>query len=249
MAAPVTTIVDHAEAVARAAADAFVDCAREAVARRRTFTVALSGGSTPKRLYELLAADARLDARMWSHMHFFWGDERCVPPDHRDSNYHMTREAMLAHVPVPRLNQHRIEGEREPHVAAAGYEDTMQRALPERVDGLPVIDLVLLGLGTDGHTASLFPGTTLLDERGRWVAAGWVPSVQAWRVTMTLPVLAAGRLVLGLAAGADKADAVARLLGPPGEPMIPARMVTAAAAQARWILDRAAVSGLPAGTA
>lgn len=239
MAPALKTIVDDAEAVSVAAADVVVRTAIDAIAARGRFTLALSGGSTPKALYERLASDIRVDAAAWSSVHVYFGDERCVPPDHRDSNYRMAREALLAQVAIPAAQVHRMETEREPADAAAAYEATLRATLATG-DGMPVLDLVLLGLGADGHTASLFPGTTLLDERHRWAVAGWVPTVQAWRVSLTLPVLAAGRLLLGLAAGADKAPAVARLFEPNPQAPIPARAVGDAATHVAWIVDRAA---------
>jgi 6-phosphogluconolactonase len=244
-----TTVVADLPALARAAADAVAAAAAEAVTRRGVFTIALSGGSTPRRLYEALArppAAGGLETSLWPHVQLLWGDERAVPPEHRDSNYRMVREALLEAAPIPAANVHRIEAERDPHDAAARYEETLRHVVAGRSsEDVPVIDLVLLGLGEDGHTASLFPGDDMLQERGRLVTAGWVAAVAAWRITLTLPVLAAARQVLGLAAGPEKAAAVAGLLAPSGSGVSPARLVTDRAGQARWIIDRAAAARVP----
>jgi 6-phosphogluconolactonase len=235
------------ESLSDAAANEFVRCAREAVAAQGRFTVALSGGSTPRRLYQLLAAKSFRSQVDWGRVEFFWGDERCVPPDHADSNYHMAREAMLSHLPIPAEHIHRMEAERPDREAAArDYE-----ALLARVFGVsagaepPALDLVLLGMGPDGHTASLFPRTTALNETTRWVVANHVPQLNTDRLTLTLPILNRAREVLFLVAGADKAERWAEALGPSfaEAPRLPVQLIRPALAL-KWFVDFAAASRL-----
>lgn len=223
-------VFSNSEALARGAAEHFVARSAAAVAQKGVFTVALSGGSTPKALYQLLAGtDEPFRAQIpWSQTHFFWSDERHVPPDHPDSNYRMTHEAMLSHVPVPESNVHRVHGE-NPNAdqAASEYEQTL----------LP-LDLILLGLGTDGHTASIFPGSEVLHETKRLVAAPWVEKLNTYRITMTLPLLNSGASVVFLVSGADKAEIVKAVLEGPKQ--YPAQFVQPANGQLLWMLDRLA---------
>jgi 6-phosphogluconolactonase len=219
-------IFANAQELARGAAEYFVARSGEAVARKGFFTVALSGGSTPKALYQLLVD---LDVP-WSQTHFFWSDERHVPPDHPDSNYRMAYEAMLARVPVPESNIHRVHGENPDAAEAANeYEQTL----------LP-LDLILLGLGTDGHTASIFPGSEVLNETKRLVAAPWVEKFNAYRITMTLPLLNNGASVLFLVSGADKAGIVKEVIEGPKQ--YPAQFVQPAHGQLLWMLDKDAAA-------
>jgi 6-phosphogluconolactonase len=212
-------------ALARAAAEEVARLAAEALAARGAFRLALAGGSTPRALYRLLADPAQpfRDRIPWSVVHAFFGDERAVPPESADSNARMAREALLDHVPLAAV--HRIEGELGAEEAAARYEDVLFAHFGDV--RLPVFDLVLLGLGSDGHTASLFPGSPALQERRRWAVAGPAglpPPVP--RVTLTIPVLEAARAALFLVAGADKAEALRRLLRPRAdEPLVPAAQI------------------------
>jgi 6-phosphogluconolactonase len=223
-------IFSNAQELARGAAEYFVARSGEAVARKGSFTVALSGGSTPKILYQLLVD---LDVP-WSKTHFFWSDERHVPPDHPDSNYRMTYEAMLSRVPVPESNVHRIHGENPDAADAANeYEQTL----------LP-LDLILLGLGTDGHTASIFPGSEVLHETERLIAAVWVEKFNAYRITMTLPLLNNSGSVLFLVSGAEKAEVVKEVLEGPKK--YPAQLVQPTHGQLLWMLDKDAASYLAA---
>jgi 6-phosphogluconolactonase len=234
-------VLPDAAAVAARAAELFADAARGAVAARGRFVVALAGGSTPRLLYERLAADAALP---WGATHVWFGDERCVPPDHADSNYRMAREALLAHVPVPESEVLRIEGERAPADAAERY-DALLRGAAEAADDGAAFDLVLLGMGPDGHTASLFPGGEALGERERWAVAVPAPEhvgPHLPRVTLTLPALGAAREVLVLATGAGKREAAAAALGAPGAAggdAPPAGLVRGLA-RTVWLLDAAA---------
>lgn len=241
--------VADAEALAAAAAAVVVDSASRAVAARGRFTIALSGGATPRRLYQLLAdPGAPFRGRLpWDRVHVFFGDERHVPPDHQDSNYRAAREALLDHVSVASV--HRMRGE-EPDagLAAAAYEAELARFFAAPAGGpAPRIDLVLLGLGADGHTASLFPGSPALHERRRWVVAPYVEKLGARRITLTFPALDRAREVVFVVSGAEKADALARVLAPSGEAEPPpAARVKPTAGPPRWLVDHAAAARLPA---
>jgi 6-phosphogluconolactonase len=240
-------IFADAEAVSLAAAQEFVRCAGPAIAARGRFAVALSGGSTPRRLYQLLAGEPFRTQVDWSRVDFFWGDERSVPPDHPDSNYRMAREAMLEELPVPADRVHRLEAERADRDAAArAYQETLARVLGVPAGGEPpALDLILLGMGPDGHTASLFPHTAALAEKGRWVVVNYVPKFATDRLTLTAPVLNRGREVLFLVAGADKAEPLAEVLeGPPDPERLPAQMIRPAHGRLAWYVDRPAAARL-----
>ena len=251
MIAPVVRRVADADAVAHAAAELVADAASRAVSYRGRFTLALAGGSTPRRLYALLAdASAPFRARIaWQRTHVFFGDERHVPPDHADSNFRMAREALLDHVQVASVD--RMLGElQDASAAARSYEAELRRFFGVGDgDRPPSLDLVLLGLGPDGHTASLFPGSAALEERVRWVVAPFVASVRAHRITVTLPVLERAREVVFLVSGAEKAPALASVLAPaPGVAPPPAARVRPQAGGPIWIVDRAAAGGVEAGS-
>lgn len=237
-----------AGALARDAAEELARCAEEAVRERGRFTLALAGGSTPKRLYELLAdRDAPFRERIdWSSVHFFWGDERHVPPDHSDSNYRMAREALLDAVPVPPGNVHRIRAELPGAVqAAAEYEAELRRSFALVPGEVPRFDLVLLGLGADGHTASLFPGSEALHERERLVAAPWIAKLQAFRITLTPPVIERAAEVLFLVSGEDKAPALHAVLAGERDPdRLPAQLARPRDGRLLWLVDRTAASRL-----
>ena len=206
------------------------------------FTVALSGGSTPRRLYERLASQPYASRIPWSGWHVFWGDERCVPPDDPDSNYRMAKEALLDRVPISPANIHRMRGETGPGEAAEEYEavvrDVFQAATPS-------FDLILLGLGEDGHTASLFPGTQALEERRRLVVGNEVPRLGAHRITFTLPLINEAKVVAFLVTDESKSRTVQRVLEPaPTEPVLPAALVRPAAGSVHWFLTRVAATWL-----
>ena len=225
-------VYDDAGEVAREAADAFVGIVAGALADRAVARVALAGGSTPKAMYRLLASPAFRDRVDWARVEIFFGDERCVPPDHADSNYRMAREALLDHVPLGADRVHRIAGERPPAEAAAQYQQKLVR-----LGDPPRLDLVLLGMGPDGHTASLFPGTPVLTETRALAAAVYVEKMASWRVTLTAPVLSAAAHVMITTVGAEKAAALATALaGAPGS--VPIQLVRAV--DQRWLVDRAA---------
>ena len=237
------------DALSRAAADELAAIARAAVADRGTCSLALSGGSTPKRLFQLLAQRGR-DALPWDHIELWWGDESTVPPDHADSNYRMTREALLDPLGLPlglaASHVHPIDGALADHDAAArAYE----RALVTALGSPPVFDLVLLGMGPDGHTASLFPGSPALAETARWVVANPVTSPlvhgSTTRITLTAPALNAARKIWFLVAGADKAATLAQVLeGPRDSTRYPSQLIAPRSGDLVWFVDAAAAASL-----
>jgi 6-phosphogluconolactonase len=203
-AVPDLRVLDTPEAVFAAAHDEFLARARAAIAASGRFVVSLAGGKTPEHVYASLVG-ADLD---WSRCLFFFGDERCVPPTHSDSNYRMARAALLSKIAIPDRNVHRIFGEVDPPRAAEEYADEMRRVLDLAPKAVPRFDLALLGMGADGHTASLFPGSTALAVRDKLAASTWVEKLQAFRVTLTFPVFENAACVLFLVCGADKAQAL-----------------------------------------
>jgi 6-phosphogluconolactonase len=231
MSEPITKIYPDSVELARAAAEHFTTIAENTIITRGQFTVALAGGSTPRATYALLASDEFATRLNWQHVHVFWGDERCVPPDHPDSNHRMAREALLDHVPIPTDNIHRIRGELNPEQATSIYRDDLKTTLGS--DGR--FDLVLLGMGTDGHMASLFPGTTALEERKRAAVAVYVEKLQSWRVTLTLPTINAARHVLFLVSGSAKATVLAQISAGKS---LPAGLVRPSHGQLTWLVDK-----------
>jgi 6-phosphogluconolactonase len=228
-----------------AAAEEVVRSANEAVEQRGRFTIALSGGSTPKNLYNLLATNART-ALPWDRMFFFWGDERHVPPTDPDSNYRMADETMLSKIPVPAANVFRMKTENPDAASVAEeYEQTLRKFFQLEPGQVPTFDLILLGMGPDGHTASLFPGTAALQEKSRLVVANWVEKMKTHRITLTLPVLNAARCVTFLVSGTDKASVLRAVLeeDAPGE-QYPSKLVCPRQGKLIWLVDRAAASAL-----
>ncbi len=238
------------EALMDAAAACFSAAAAGAIRARGRFTVALSGGSTPKRLYALLATPSWASRVEWPRVHVFWGDERCVQPTDPASNYRMAREALLDAVPVAAANVHRVRGEDEPAAAAAAYERELRAAFatpagPPRCDPGACFDLVLLGMGDNGHTASLFPGSAVLHEEERWAVADEVDATPRRRVTLTAPVLNAAAEVAFLVSGRDKAPMLHRVLEGPRDPdALPAQLVRPRAGRLRWLVDADAAAEL-----
>jgi 6-phosphogluconolactonase len=235
-------------ALVTVAADRFVALAAAAISAYGRFHVATSGGTTPKRLYETLATDryaARVD---WSRVHLFWGDERCVPPTDPSSNYRMARETLIDHIAVPDENIHRIHGEDDPAAAAAAYERELRNVF--RIPAGPPMpgarfDLVLLGLGLDGHTASLFPGLTAVSEQERWVTAAYVAEVSMWRVTCTPVVFNTAAEVVFLVVGPDKAAMLRQVLEGPHQPaLLPAQVIAPSDGSVCWLLDADAGANL-----
>jgi 6-phosphogluconolactonase len=232
-------------ALARAAAERFIRLAAEAIAAGGQFSVGLSGGSTPRALFALLATAEYARQVDWPNTHFFWGDERCVPPDHPDSNYRMARELLLEHVPLPAENIHRMHGETEPEQAAAEYEQILRMFFAPEEPALPRFDVLLQGLGEDGHTASLFPGTRALYERARWVMDNYVPRLDMWRITLTTTAINAAARVIFLVEGHNKAETLRAVLRGPHLPeKYPAQFIQPVDGELIWMVDEAAAAGL-----
>ncbi len=237
-----------AAALAERAAQYMVEAVEQAAAQRGRARIAISGGSAPKAVFKLLADPSQpWRARMpWDRLELYWVDERCVPPDHPDSNYRMTREALLEHVPLPEEQIHRMEGELEPEVAAARYESALRNSF--RLEGAetPPFDLIHLGLGTNGHTASLFPHSAALHEIGRLAVANEVDDKNAWRITLTWPVINQGAQVFFLSGGAEKAEILKEVfLGPNDPERLPSQLIRPAGGILTLLLDRPAATLLP----
>jgi 6-phosphogluconolactonase len=235
-------VYENAEELAHAGAELFVDGAAEAIRVQGRFRIALSGGSTPRRVYQLLATPAFSSRVDWDGVDLFWGDERYVPADARDSNYRMTAEALLDHVPVPPANVHGVRTEISPASAAASaYEDEIRQVFRESAS-VPHFDLIYLGLGTNGHTASLFPHSPALHESSRLVVADLVAEVNAWRISMTLPLLNHACIVAFLIEGEKKAQVLKEvLLGPRDPERLPAQLI-APQGKLLWMVDEAAAA-------
>jgi 6-phosphogluconolactonase len=226
-----------------AAAREFTQAAKAAVGARGRFSVALSGGSTPRGLFTLLASTQTPEVP-WDRVCFFWGDERHVPPEDRDSNYGMANQALLSLVPVRRENVFRVRGEeKDAAQAARDYERELSDFFSLQPGQFPRFDLVLLGMGPDGHTASLFPGSAALQEKNRLVVANWVEALKTDRITLTFPVLNSAAYVLFLVAGADKAPALTRVFEDP-DSHLPAQRIQPDKGRCRWLVDRPAAGGL-----
>src|SRR3989440_6995670 len=240
---PSVHVFDDPEQVAREAAGLFVRLSIEAVSERGSFSVALSGGTTPRRIYELLASDDYRPQVPWAKVHPFFGDERTVAPDHPDSNYRMANEALLSLVPIPSKNVHRIDGVGDAAANASQYESELREFFGDAA--WPRLDLVMLGMGDDGHTASLFPGTTALAEERAWVVANWVEKFQTWRITLTAPAINAARRVLFLVTGATKAERLREVLRGEQHPTrLPSQLIRPRDGTLEWFVDRAAAEKL-----
>lgn len=237
-------VYDDQNSLMQAAAAYATECYNAAISDHGYFAVALSGGSTPRALFELLAVPENAQHIGWSKVHVFWGDERTVPPDHPDSNYRMAKEALLDFVALPASNVHRISGELEPARAAAEYEQTLRSFFAKRA-GKTRFDLILLGMGDDGHTASLFPDTEALNETERLVVANHVPKLDTWRITLTAPIINDAAHVAFLVAGAGKAAVLKRVLQGPRQPhKLPSQLIQPVDGELVWLLDKAAASEL-----
>src|SRR5919199_1602276 len=243
---PSLHVFDDPERVAREAAGLFIRLSVEAASARGAFSVALSGGSTPRRVYELLAEDDYRAQVSWPGVHLFFGDERTVAPDHPDSNYRMANEALLSRVPIPAENVHRIDGVGDAAAGASKYESELRAFFGDAA--WPRFDLVMLGMGDDGHTASLFPGSAALAEQQAWVAANWVEKFQTWRITLTAPAINAARRVLFLVTGAGKAERLREVLKGERDPArLPSQLIRPRDGALEWFVDRAAASKLEGG--
>lgn len=263
---PDVRILPDAPAVAAAAARLLADSAAEAVRTTGGLAVALSGGSTPAALFAELRSEPWASQVEWGAIHLFWGDERCVPPDHPDSNFRLAARELLEHVPIPPAQVHRIRGEEDPRHAAREYDALLRAFVAERPGTATGLDFVFLGLGEDGHTASLFPGTepvrVATEDAPRasgpekdpaegahehpWVSANYVPRLDAWRITLTPRAINSAGLVAFLVTGAHKAKILARVLAPGGDDAAyPARLVRPHRGRPLWLVDEAAATGLP----
>ena len=221
-----------ANALAQTATAHFYSVARDCIDKQGKFTVALTGGTTPERIYAMMATHAdRID---WTKVEVFWGDERCVPPDDAQSNYGMAYRTLLQHVPIPPENVHRMRGEIDPTDAAKEYEQLIRDVVG------PSFDLIILGMGANAHIASLFPGSALLHERKRWVAAEYVEEVKMWRITLTPIVLNNAHRVVFWVAGREKREAVKHVLHGPRDPDNAPAQIVAPKGELTWMLDNAA---------
>lgn len=235
-------VLPDLETVSREAAELFVQVSESCIASEGRFAVALSGGETPRGLYALLGSSKYKDAIDWRRAHFFWADERCVPKEHPGSNFKAAYEAFLSRVPVPEDNVHRIKGEDSPEKAAEDYEAAIKTFFGEA--SAPVFDLIILGVGSDGHTASLFPGSEALDERTRFAAPALVTRPGIDRVTLTLPVLNNAARILFLVSGASKAGVMHDILEAGNEKHHPAGIVHPPRGSVLWLLDKSAAAQL-----
>jgi 6-phosphogluconolactonase len=228
-------VLPSADALARDAATRVVAAAKASIAAKGAFSIALSGGSTPKVMYALLAAEPLKSQVDWSKWDVYWGDERCVGPDHKDSNFKMANDAMLSKTPIPPGNIHRMRSEADPEAASKEYGELLRQKFGE--GGL---DLVLLGMGPDGHTLSLFPGTTALNETKHRCVSNWVEKFNTFRVTMTAPFVNRAKQIMVILGGADKRERVAEVLKGPYEPQrLPIQLIDPAPSGGRlvWLMD------------
>jgi 6-phosphogluconolactonase len=240
---PTVLVFDTQEQVAQAAAERFVDYSAASIADHGSFTVALAGGSTPRRAYELLGSDEFKNRLDWPVVQLFFGDERMVPPDSPESNYRMVNDALLSRVSLPPQNVHRMNGEIAPQESAELYEAELKSFFA--TTAWPRFDLILLGMGDDGHTASLFPGDEALNETAKWVVVTRHPQSGQARITLTLPVINQAARVVFLVTGKKKAAPLVRILhGDAANEELPARKVTPVNGVLEWLVDRSAASDL-----
>jgi 6-phosphogluconolactonase len=240
---PEVRIVNTPTDLFQAAAEEFLSQGNQAIAARGKFSVALSGGSTPRGLFSLLAS-GKIPSIPWDKIFFWWSDERHVPPGDPESNYRMANEALLSKVPVPAGNVFRVRAEeKDTKLAASEYEQALRRFFALRPGEFPRFDLIYLGIGPDGHTASLFPGSAGLEEKSRLVIANWVEKFKTDRITFTYPVLNASACVTFLVSGPDKAPVLREVLENPDRGL-PCQQVRPSHGRLVWLLDRAAASAL-----
>jgi len=255
MARPVTVtyqVWPSAAAMALASAHLFADKAEQAVASRGIARIAISGGSTPQATFKLLSDPAQpfLATIPWDKLQLFWVDERCVPPDHPESNYGVCRGLLLTKAPIPEANVFRMEGELDPEEAASRYESTLRNVMKLEGAESPAFDLIMLGMGPDGHTASLFPNTEALNEMGRLVVANHVPQKDTWRITLAWPVINHGREVAFQVEASSKRDVLAEVLTGPRDPeRLPSQLIRPANGKLLFLLDQDAAAKLPPASA
>jgi 6-phosphogluconolactonase len=239
---PEIKIVSDANELNRAAADEFITCAKTSIQARGRFSVALSGGSTPRGIYNLLAEDQKVPARKlpWEKIFVFFGDERHVPPTDPESNYRMAHESLLSKVPIPEPNIFRIAAELDAGAAATQYEQQLTRFFNLGPNEWPRFDLIMLGMGPDGHTASLFPGSQALNEIQRKVVDNWVEKFKTYRITFTFPVLNHAAEVMFAVTGSDKAEVLKDVLENPNKRLYPSQLVQPDRGRLLWIIEEAA---------
>lgn len=240
-------VVDDITDISRTAADIILQQIRTTLLTKELFSLALSGGSTPLNLYSLLARDKAYRGQIpWEKIHFFWGDERHVPPDHSDSNFLLANGSMFSHVPIPPKNIHRMPvAESDAGVVAKIYEKELRDFFQFQEGRLPRFNCILLGMGTDGHTASLFPGTEALHKKGRLVVPNWVAKLQANRITMTVPLINHADLIIFLVSGEEKAEMLHNVIeGKRNPDLYPAQSIQPVHGKLVWIVDSAAASCL-----
>ena len=243
---PEIQIVENPAELASVAAGEFERLAKEAIEKKGSFNVALSGGSTPKAMFDLLRGDRYKDTIPWSKIHLFWGDERHVPPDDEDSNYRMTKEHLFSSIPILPENIHRVEAEKpNAKEVAANYERELRQHFNLSENEIPQFDLVFLGMGDDGHTASLFPGTDVVHDSEHLVAAPWVAKFDSHRITLTPKVINNADRIIFLVKGEDKAEALVRVIeGKKNINLYPAQVVNPTHGSLLWLCDREASSKL-----
>jgi 6-phosphogluconolactonase len=231
-------IFNDLEGISRAAASVFLGAAEEAIDAHGRFSVALAGGNTPRHMYEILAGPPFRDQIRWQAIHVFWGDERCVPADDPRSNFRMARENLLDRVALPSENIHPIHGDLPPKDAAKNYELELRAFFSGQI---PTFDLILLGLGDNAHTASLFPNTSVLSETKRWVSEVYIEELQMYRITLTALQINTARQVVFLVSGSDKAVALQKVLEGTYQPQdYPAQLINPNGAHPIWLVDKAA---------
>ena len=238
-------VLPDTESLFQASAKEFASQAEAAIKAQDRFAVALSGGSTPRGMFSLLAANYR-DRLPWDKVYFFWSDERHVPPDSSDSNYRMAYESLLSRVPVPQTNIFRVPAEKpDAHEVAAEYDETVRQFFQIPQGTFPQFDLILLGMGPDGHTASLFPETSALHEKGRLVVSNWVEKLKTDRITFTAPLINRAKGVMFLIAGADKSQALREVMeGNQSPDLYPSKLIHPACGRSIWWVDQAAAAAL-----
>jgi 6-phosphogluconolactonase len=247
---PAIQIVADVEAISRKAAEVIMGLMAETLNTKTHFSIALSGGSTPKSLFTLLAEDVSLRTQVdWDKVHFFWGDERHIPPDHPDSNFRMANEVMLSKVEVPAENIHRVRAEeQDASKAAEEYEDELRTFFNLKPGELPRFDCVLLGMGPDGHTASLFPGTEALREQKRLVVSNWVEKFRTHRITLTAPAINNADCIIFLVSGEEKAEVLREVLeGEKNTELFPSQLIKPSHGKLLWLVAQSATTKLTVG--
>jgi 6-phosphogluconolactonase len=236
-------VLSDLEALSHRAASIFLDASKNSIKTQKRFAVALSGGLTPRRMYTLLGSKSYHDKIEWRHVHLFWADERCVPKENEESNFRLAYESFLSKISVPASNIHRVKGEEDPEKAGKDYENDMRKFFG--ISGIPVFDLTILGMGEDGHTASLFPDSKALEEKIRLALPVYMKRPKCDRVTLMLPILNNSAQILFLVSGPSKANIVNEILGKEGKKeRYPAGLINPSRGNIIWLIDRQAAANL-----